>query len=62
MVITPSDRRLANLLETTRMVGGRTSYWFTTQELILPPYSFFGSVWQRIGLDGYYSPTERFAS
>ena len=62
MVITPSDRRPANLLETTRMVGGRTSYWFTTQELILPPYSFFGSVWQRIGLDGYYSPIERFSS
>ncbi len=62
MVATTTDRRLLNLRESTAKSGGRSAYWFTCLELLEPPYSFFGTVWQRIGLDGYYSPTERFGS
>lgn len=62
MIVTPSDRRLDNLKAVTGDRGGKSAYWFTTAELIEPPYSFFDQVWQRIALPGYYSPTERFAS
>jgi hypothetical protein len=62
MVIAPSVRRMYSLLEATRQAGGRSAYWFTTTEYLEPPYSFLGEVWQRIGLQGYYSPTERFVS
>jgi hypothetical protein len=62
MVVTTTEARLANLMKATGNAGGRSAYWFTTADLLEPPYSFFGRVWQRIGLDGYYTPTERFAS
>ena len=62
MIITTSQQRLQNLQTAAAKSGGRSAYWFTTQELLEPPYNFFGVVWQRIGLDGYHSPTQRFAS
>lgn len=62
LIIAPSQRRLQNLQEATAKSGGRSSYWFTTQELLQPPYSFFDGVWQRIGLDSYHSLMERFPS
>ena len=62
MLVAPSERRLESLKEATAKSGGRSAYWFTTSTLLEPPYSFMGEVWQRIGLDGYYSPAERFVS
>jgi hypothetical protein len=61
MVVTKGHQRLLNLMGVTRKSEGRSAYWFTTSELLEPPYNFFGEVWQRIGLDGYFSPTERFS-
>lgn len=62
MTVTISERRLAHLMEATAKVGGRSAYWFAVAEHMEPPYGFMSQVWQRIGLEGYYSPTERFAS
>ena len=62
MIITTSQNRLTNLLAATAQAGGRSAYWFTTQEHVEPPYNFFGQVWQRIGEAGYHSPAIRFAS
>jgi hypothetical protein len=62
LTVTPSARRLSNLMQSTAKQGGRSSYWFSQQEFLEPPYGGFDEVWQRIGLDGYFSVLERFPS
>ena len=62
MVITTSNQRLQNLKRITADGGGRSAYWFALAEHVEPPYNFMGSVWQRIGGEGYFTPTERFSS
>jgi hypothetical protein len=61
-VTTGGHTRLSNLRETTAHGGGRSAYWFTESKHLEPPYSFFGEVWQRIGLEGYHAIVSLFAS
>jgi hypothetical protein len=62
MFIFQGERRLENALEMIARKGGRSSYHFTLQKHLEPPYSFYGEVWQRIGLEGYHSVMELFTS
>jgi hypothetical protein len=62
MFIFDSQRRLENAKAMIARCGGRSSYWFALSAHLEPPYSLSGEVWQRIGLDGYYSPLSLFTS
>jgi hypothetical protein len=56
MLVFNSQKRLENAMAMFAAKGARSSYYFTTAELLEPPYSFLGYVWRRFGLDGYHDP------
>jgi hypothetical protein len=62
MFIFDSQIRLENARQMVGNRGGKSAYWFALAQHMEGELGFLEAVWQRIGLEGWRTPTELFTS
>jgi hypothetical protein len=55
LVVTTSERRLANIKRYTEAAGGKSRFWFTTHAQLDHANPFISEIWQIAGREGNYS-------